>query len=152
MEQLEIKAALQISKPIKDIYEAIIDPERMSNYFISESSGKMEEGKTVTWKFPEFDMRFPVKVTNLKKPELVEFEWEGDPGKTLKVEIKLEPRDGDSTLVHITEGKMENNKDGIQWYGRNSGGWANFLACMKAYLEYGINLRKGGYDYMKGEM
>ncbi len=25
----------------------------------------------------------------------------------------------------------------------NSGGWSNFLACLKAYLEYGIQLRKG---------
>jgi len=30
----------------------------------------------------------------------------------------------------------------------NTGGWANFLACLKAYLEYGINLRKDSFDFM----
>lgn len=29
----------------------------------------------------------------------------------------------------------------------NTEGWANFLACLKAYLDYGINLRKGAFDF-----
>lgn len=149
MDKLEIKAALQIGKSREDVFEAIVDPEKMSNYFISESSGPLEEGKTVTWKFPEFDMKFPVTGKKIIKPELIEFEWEGSPNKMLSVEMKLEKISEDKTLVSITEGKMENNEEGIQWFGRNSGGWANFLACMKAYLEYGINLRKGGFDFMK---
>ncbi|MDX1542345.1 MAG: SRPBCC family protein [Christiangramia sp.] len=149
MKQLEIKSALQISKPADEVFEAIIDPQKMSNYFISESTGALEEGKTVTWKFPEFDVKFPVTGKNIRKPELIEFEWEGSPGKTLLVEVKLEKISDNKTLVRITEGKMPDDKEGIQWYGRNSGGWANFLACLKAYLEFGINLRKGGYDYMK---
>ncbi|MFV8225592.1 SRPBCC domain-containing protein, partial [Christiangramia aquimixticola] len=152
MKELEIHSALQIGKPKDVVFEAIVDPDKMSNYFISESSGRMEEGETLTWKFPEFDMRFPVELTRIKKDELVEFKWEGNPGKTLKVEIKLESVGNNATLVKITEGKMENDKEGLEWYGRNSGGWANFLACMKAYLEYDINLRKGGFDFMKGEM
>jgi dihydrofolate reductase len=28
----------------------------------------------------------------------------------------------------------------------NTEGWANFLACLKAYLEYGINLRWSGHN------
>ncbi|MDR2039959.1 MAG: hypothetical protein LBQ60_18715 [Bacteroidales bacterium] len=28
-------------------------------------------------------------------------------------------------------------------------GWANFLACLKAWMEYGINLCKGAFDFMK---
>ena len=38
---LEIKVALQILKPVNTVFEAIVDPEKMSNYFISESSGRM---------------------------------------------------------------------------------------------------------------
>ncbi len=44
---------------------------------------------------------------------------------------------------------MEANEMGLQWFGGNTEGWANFLACLKAYLEFGINLRKGGFDFMK---
>lgn len=149
MKDLEIKAALQINKTREEVFEAIVDPQKMSHYFISESTGRMEEGKTVTWKFPEFDMRFPVTVTKINKPESIEFTWEGAPGKETIVNIKLESKPGSNTLVNIHEGKMGIDEEGLQWYGRNSGGWANFLACMKAYLEFDINLRKGGYDFME---
>lgn len=53
---LEIQVAMQIGKPCKAVFEAIIDPDKMSNYFISESNGRMEEGKNLIWKFPEFDL------------------------------------------------------------------------------------------------
>ena len=149
MKDLEIKAALQIAKPIDEVFDAIIDPHKMSNYFISESTGRMEEGKILTWKFPEFDMKFPVEVKKIERPHLIQFEWEGQPEHMLQVDIKLEEKAPEKTLAHITEGKMKNDEEGIKWLGRNSGGWANFLACLKAYLEFGINLRKGGYDFMK---
>ncbi|MCM8570910.1 SRPBCC domain-containing protein [Gramella jeungdoensis] len=149
MTQLEINTALQIHKPINEVFDAIIDPAKMSNYFISESSGKMIEGEKITWKFPEFDEKFPIEVIKISKPELIVFEWEGAPGKKLKVEMRLESKSENDTLLRITEGKMDTSDEGIRWLGRNSEGWANFLACLKAYLEFGINLRKGGYDFMK---
>jgi len=34
----------------------------MSNYFISEGSGRMEERKEIEWKFPKFDICFPITV------------------------------------------------------------------------------------------
>ncbi|MBO2544003.1 SRPBCC domain-containing protein [Salegentibacter sp. BDJ18] len=149
MKMLEIKTALQIAKPKAEVYQAIIDPEHMKNYFIAESSGMMEEAKTISWKFPEFEEYAPVTVLKLLPGEFVSFEWEGAKDKNLLVEISLTEVSKTSTLVKITEGKMEADEMGIQWFGGNTEGWANFLACLKAYLEYGINLRKGGFDFMK---
>ena len=149
MKMLEIKTALQISKPKAEVYKAIIDPEHMKHYFIAESSGMMEEGKTISWKFPEFDEYAPVRVLKLIPNKLISFEWEGASGQNLEVEISLTEMPGNSTLVKVTEGKMEADDMGIQWFGGNTEGWANFLACLKAYLEHGINLRKGGFDFMK---
>jgi len=48
--------------------------------------------------------------------------------------------------VTVTEKSRDNNEAGIRWLKSNTEGWANFLACLKAYLEYGINLRKGAFD------
>lgn len=149
MEQLEIKTALQISEAQKTVFDAIVDPWNMSHYFISESSGKMEEGKTINWKFPEFEEAFPVTILKVKPNELISFEWDGAKGQKLKVEIQLEKMEGPSTLVRITEGKMDFDEAGINWLKQNTEGWANFLACLKAYVEYGINLRKGAFDFMK---
>ena len=148
MTTLEIKTALQIQKPVREVFEAIADPAKMSNYFISISSGRMEEGKKLFWKFPEFDEEFTVRVDKVEKDKYISFYWDTD-GYELLVEINLTSTDHDSTLVTVTEKSMENNEAGIKWLKGNTEGWANFLACLKAYLEYGINLRKGAFDFMK---
>jgi len=108
----------------------------------------MEDGKELIWKFPEFDEGFPVRVDKVDKNKNISFYWDTDSNELL-VEINLTPTDNDSTLVTITEKSMENNEAGIKWLKGKTEGWANFLACLKAYLEYGINLRIGGFDFLK---
>lgn len=145
---LEIKAALQISKPVREVFEAIVDPKKMSRYFISEGSGRMEEGKQIRWRFPEFDAEFPIRVGKMEKDKYISYHWDVD-GKDLLVEMTLTPIDGDATIVTIIEKSMDNDEAGIKWLKGNTEGWANFLACLKAYLEYGVNLRKGAFDFLK---
>lgn len=144
---LDIKTALQISKPVSVVFGAIIDPVQMSNYFISKGSGKMEEGKKIIWQFPEFDMTFPIKVSKIEKNKYISFYWEMD-GIDLFVEITLTQKGDHSTLVTVTEKSRNNDEAGIKWLKGNTEGWANFLACLKAWLEYGIHLRKGAFDFM----
>ena len=144
--KLEIKVGIQILKPASEVFEAIVAPEKMANYFIEKGSGRMEAGKTLTWKFPEFEELSEIEVIKAEKDKNVSFYWEID-GKKMLVEMHLEQRDS-ATVVRITEKDMENNEAGIKWLKGNTEGWANFLACLKAYLEYGINLRKGAFDFM----
>jgi uncharacterized protein YndB with AHSA1/START domain len=144
---LEIKAAIQILKPANEVFEAIIDPVKMSNYFISKSSGKMEEGKQIKWKFPEFEMEFPIRIGKTERNRYISYYWVVD-GIELFVEMTLSSGNNNSTVVTITEKSRNNDEAGIKWLMSNTAGWANFLACLKAFLEYGINLRKGASDFM----
>lgn len=146
---LEVKAALQIRRSAHEVFEAIVNPDQMSNYFISKGSARMETGAIVIWRFPEFDFEAPVRVGTLQPDKYISFCWDGEKDKTLFVQIHLEETPDASTIVRITEGTMENNEAGLQWLVGNTEGWANFLACLKAWLEYGINLRKGAFDFMK---
>lgn len=146
-QKLEIKTSLKIQKPVHDVFEAIVDPKKMSNYFISKSTGRMEEGKTLTWKFPEFDIEFPVVVNKVQTDQFISFDWgnlEDDIQTTAEIELK--PMEEGETFVTVTEKSRDNDEAGIKWLQGNTAGWANFLACLKAYLEYGINLRKGAFD------
>lgn len=147
-EKLEINVSMQIQKPISEVFEAIVNPEKMSNYFISESTGIMEEDKELMWKFPEFDDKFPIKVGKIEKDKYISYFWKVEEIELI-VEITLTPKENNSTLVTITEKSRKNDEAGIIWLSGNSFGWSNFLSCLKAYLEYGINLRKGAFDYMK---
>lgn len=146
--ELEIKVAMQIQKPIHEVFEAIINPDKMSNYFISHSTGKMESGKKLIWKFPEFDFECLVQVDKVETNSFISYYWETN-GQQLLVEIKLESKEEDSTLVSISEKSMDIDENGLKWLSGNSFGWSNFLSCLKAYLEYGINLRKGAFDFMR---
>ncbi|WP_212005526.1 SRPBCC domain-containing protein [Chitinophaga sp. HK235] len=148
MGPLIIKASIQIAKPAHEVYEAIVDPKKMSGYFIATGSGRMEEGQTLTWKFPEFSEELDVFVTQSNPDQQVTFEWQGSPKQRTTTNITLSAGKNGSTLVKITESEMPANEDGITWLRQNTEGWANFLACLKAYLEYNINLRKGAFDFM----
>ena len=145
---LEIKTTLQINKPNHEVFEAIIDPEKMSNYFISKSSGRMETGKQLIWQFPEFEIDFQIRVDKIEADKYISYYWKID-NTELLVEITLLSVDKNSTVVTVTEKGRKNNESGINWLKGNTEGWANFLACLKAYLEYGINLRKGAFDFLK---
>lgn len=145
-QKLVTTAGIQIQKPVHVVFDAIVDPAQMTNYWISKSSGRMEEGKSLVWGFPEFDMDFPVRIGKIVKDELVTFYWDGEDGKELKVEFTLTPYDSE-TIVKVTESDMENNEAGITWLAGNTEGWANFMACLKAWLDHGINLRTGSFDY-----
>jgi uncharacterized protein YndB with AHSA1/START domain len=146
---LSIKTNIQIQKPIATVFDAIVDPAKMSNYFISNSTGRMEENKKLIWHFPEFTVDVPVRVGKIEKDKYISYTWDGEGGRELFVEITLASKGINDTLVTITEKNMEQDEVGLKWLKSNTEGWANFLACLKAYLEYGINLRKGAFDFMR---
>ncbi|MBO6213843.1 SRPBCC domain-containing protein [Algoriella sp.] len=146
--KLTAKATIQIQKPINSVFEAIIDPTKMNQYFIESSTGKLETDKTVEWKFPEFDELYPVVGKIIRKDEYISFDWNGGKQNML-VEIILEKQADDSTVVKIVEHEMNDDEAGIKQVIGQTEGWANFLASLKAYLEYGINLRKGAFDFYK---
>ncbi len=45
-ERIKTKEQKGILKPAYEVFEAIVDPDKMNKYFITTSTGKMESGKT----------------------------------------------------------------------------------------------------------
>ena len=75
---LEVKAALQIRRSAHEVFEAIVNPDQMSNYFISKGSARMETGAIVIWRFPEFDFEAPVRVGTIQPDKYISFCWDGE--------------------------------------------------------------------------
>lgn len=148
MEKLIAKASIQIQKPLHEVFNTIVMADKMSNYFIESASGNLESGKTVEWKFPEFPDIFPVTGGTIVANKYISFDWSGGQPDKL-VEIFLNEQKDGSTLVKIEERMMDHTKQGVTQMMHQTEGWANFLACLKAWIEYGINLRKGAFDYMR---
>jgi len=143
--KLHSTATIQIQRSAEDIYEAIIDPLQMRHYFLSEGSGRLNVGSAVWWKFPEFPEAFEVIGKAMDPGRLISFVWDAG---TL-VTITLQEVEPGNTIVKIVEGDKDLTEENILWALRNTEGWANFLACLKAYMEYDINLRKGAFEFMR---
>lgn len=144
--ELFATASIQIGKPPHIVFESIVDPDQMSNYFIRNGSSRLVEGEEVIWEFPELDFSFPINVDKVEKDRHISFYWDHEDRKHL-VEITLSEYGKDDTVVKVREGSEPNTEKGLLWMQQNTEGWANFLACMKAWLEYGIHLRKGAFDF-----
>ena len=145
MEKLTAKATIAIQKAVSEVFEAIVDPDMMQNYFISKSSGRMEVGKEIFWSFPEFEGSYPLTTTEIIPHEKIVFVW--DPKSV--VTIELQKLSENETVIKVSEEGHQSDEKGINWAIGQTEGWANFLACMKAWMEYGIHLRKGAFDFMK---
>jgi uncharacterized protein YndB with AHSA1/START domain len=142
-DKIKAKVQMGILKPAYEIFDAIVDPEQMKQYFISGSTGRMESGKTLTWTWDDFDAEHQIKIGKIEKNKTVSFEWNGS-GVNCVVVITLEPKGENKTLVKITESEWTADYKGANQCMGQVEGWTHFLCCLKAYLEYGINLRTGG--------
>lgn len=142
--RLKVNLQMGILKPVHEVFEAIVDPEKMIKYFTSKSTGRIECGKTLKWEWKDFDAEHEIKVIKVEKNKLVSFKWDGS-GIECTVIISLESKEANNTLVKITEEEWTPDFEGAKSCMGQVEGWTHFLCCLKAYLEYGVNLRVGAF-------
>ena len=141
--QLKFQVQLKIRKPPSEVFAAVADPARLTGYFVQTASGPLEAGKTVMWSFAEAPAPAPVTVIEVVPNERIVFEWPANDYNT-RVEMIFSPLDGNETMVKIAESGWRDDEQGRKLSYGNAGGWMHMMACLKAYLEYDINLRAGG--------
>ena len=142
--ELKFQVQVKVQKPVAEVFDAVVNPRKLSGYFIEKASGPLAEGATVTWKFPEFPIEFDVVVRQVSKDERSAFEWPTEAGYNTLVEMVFKPLDARNTMVQVSESGWKEDAGGLKASYGNCGGWMHMLMCLKAYLEYGINLRAGG--------
>ena len=140
---LKVNLQMGILKPVHDVFEAIVDPDKMNKYFISKSTGRIENGKTLKWEWEDFDAEHEIKVQKVEQDKLVSFKWDGS-GVECVVNITLESKGENKTVVKITEEDWASDFDGAKRCMGQVEGWTHFLCCLKTFLEYNVNLRVGG--------
>jgi uncharacterized protein YndB with AHSA1/START domain len=157
--QIQIK----VQKNARLVFEAVRDPGELSKYFTTAGAdGAIEAGCTVNWKFQDSNEKVisvPVHGEAVEQDRKIRFRWAASDGVydaqtgarprpggyETTVEFSFEPLRADETLVRITEGVWRATEGGLQGSYQNCQGWMQMLCCLKAYLEHGINLRKGSF-------
>ena len=151
---LKFEVKMKIQKPVDEVFNAVQDPEKLSGYFTTGgASAPLHEGTTVHWAFadnPGENISFPVTVEKVVPNELIVIGWEGAPGLQTRVEFTFEKSGPSDTTVAINETGWRDKQEDLDRSYMNCFGWGQFLCCLKAYAEYGINLRKGAFGGLYG--
>jgi uncharacterized protein YndB with AHSA1/START domain len=148
--ELKFKVQTKIQKPVAEVFDAVYNPSKLSGYFTNGgASAPLDEGTTVEWAFADNPgdekHKFPVKVSRVIPNELIELSWEGAKGLFTKVEMQFDADGPDETIVRISETGWRETQDDLNSSYLNCMGWSQMLSAMKAFVEHGIDLRKGAY-------
>ena len=147
-----IKVSGRIGKPAAEVFDAVVNPKKLSGYFttIKGASAPLVPGTTVTWWGS-----VPVEVDEVVPQKRIVLRWDAydaNPAYKTLIEMNFEALDDGGTFVTIAETGWREDETGRKNSYLNCEGWSQMLACMKAYVEYGINLRDGYYrSEMRGE-
>lgn len=159
--EFKFQVQTKIRKPLQEVFQAVYDPKKLSGYFTNGgASGPLDEGASVNWTFadqPGQEMTVPVKVKKMVPNELIQFTWAASEGvydaATNKyphpggydtvVEVHFSALGPKETLVKISEGSWRESQAGLEGSYQNCQGWMHMACCLKAYLEFNIDLRKG---------
>lgn len=152
---LKFNVAGRIAKPVSEVFEAVANPDHLSQFFTTGGAkGRLETGSTVTWDFADFPGAFPVHVVEVVPNKKIVLHWgaaddapEGeDPAPhDTTVTMTFEQLEDGRTLVQISEEGWRETAKGLKASYGNCEGWTGMLFAMRIWLEHGINLREGFY-------
>lgn len=134
------EAGMLIRKPVKQVFEAFIEPEITSNFWFSKSTGRLDENDEVLWTWEMYEHSVPVLVKSIIPNQTIIIEW-GNYDEKTKVEWVFTPLNESKTFVKIINSRFEGTPDELLAQVRDSTeGFTLVLAGLKAYLEYNILL------------
>lgn len=134
----------EILKPAHEVFEAFVDPAKISNFWFSSSSERWEQGKTVTLRYEEYNAQVEIQVVEVELNKKIVFKW-GPADSAHTVTITLNEIDHSMTIIEINEeGFNENDEQLLPMMLDNKEGWVYMLSCLKAYLEFGVNQLRAG--------
>lgn len=143
---LNVETQLQINRSSAEVFEAIVDPARMACYFITSGTGRLDAGEPVIWSWADHnDARLTITPLEIEKDRRIVFAWAAT-GRDTRVTIELLPAESGTTTVAVCENGWPLDKDGAGHSLMQMQGWMHMLCCLKAYLEFQINLRAGSSD------
>jgi uncharacterized protein YndB with AHSA1/START domain len=138
---------LKIQRPVAQVFDAVYNPKKLQKYFTTKmASAPLDGGTTVQWEFADFPGAFPVHVKTSVRNRRIVLAWKAADGPYhTRVEMTFKPLGARTTRFSITEAGWKKTPKGVRSSYMNCQGWMHMACCLKAYLEYGVNLRKGSF-------
>lgn len=137
----DVNVRERILKPVSEVFDAVVDPVKMSNYFISGSSGPIKPGK-VEWEFADVGAKVWIDVLQVEDNRKIV--WESSAlGPRIRTTMQFAADGPSASVVTVTESKFPLTEEGVKLALGQNAGWTYALCGLKAYVQFGINLRTG---------
>jgi uncharacterized protein YndB with AHSA1/START domain len=137
----DVNVRERILKLVSEVFDAVMDPRKMSNYFISGASGPIEVGR-VEWEFGDIGVKVSVDVLEVETNRRIVLE-SCALGPRIRTTMEFAADGPDATVVTVSESKFSMTEDGVKLALGQTAGWTHTLCGLKAYVQFGINLRTG---------
>src|SRR5690554_731124 len=123
--KIMVEAQMLIRRPVKIVFEALIDPEITKNFWFSKGSGPLEVGKTIIWDWEMYGVSTQVLVKEIVPLSKISIEWD-DPATT--VDFIFNAWSEDTTYVEIRNYEFElEGEELIEFIKDNTGGFTTVL-------------------------
>ncbi|RXF69739.1 SRPBCC family protein [Arcticibacter tournemirensis] len=133
-----VETQMLIRKPVRQVFQAFIDPSVTRKFWFTKSSGPLEAGKTVRWDWEMYGVSTNVLTHEIVQDKLISTEW-GEPATN--VDYEFTALTDDTTYVVIKNyGFNLSGDDLIKALIDNTGGFTTVLDGLKAYLEHNLQL------------
>ena len=140
-DELSFSFRCKIDADVGDVFNAITDPAKISRYFTDGASEPMAAGKTVMWRFGDFEL--DVQVEELVENERLVCNWpaSNSVGYRTQFTFEFEAVGGSATAIAVSERGWKNDQAGIDSAMGQCSGWTHFFASLKSYLEHGTPMK-----------
>src|ERR1051326_3948518 len=96
-----------------EVFSALVNPDQISQYFVSRASAPMKAGATVEWEFGDVGAKLPVDVIEVEEDRRIVFEWSAC-GPRSRVTVELKPDDPGTTVIAINESTFPMDLEGVK--------------------------------------
>ncbi|WP_152655980.1 SRPBCC family protein [Oceanobacillus sp. CFH 90083] len=132
-----VKAEMLIRKPVKEVFEALVNPEITTKFWFTKSSGRLEQGKHIKWEWEMFDVSDTLYVKELQENESILIEW---PDGTEDRWMFTAKEDIGTVVTVINSGFTGEGDEMVTRAMDSVGGYTMVLCAIKALLEHDICL------------
>jgi uncharacterized protein YndB with AHSA1/START domain len=134
-----VRTGMLIRRPVREVFDAFIDPSVTTKFWFTKSSGKLEAGKRVRWEWEMYGVGTDVDVLEVERDRRISIRW--SPPDWTSVEWTFTPVGDDSTYVNIINAGFKGDGDDVVAEAIDSmGGFTMVLCALKAWLEHNVIL------------
>ena len=134
------EAQMLIRKPVSEVFNAFIDPDKTKHFWFTKASGKLEVGKAITWEWEMYNSSTKVVPKEVLTNKKIAIEWFTTELPTT-VDFDFKTLSDGFTFVSIKHyGFNQTGDELLEAIKDSTGGFTIVLAGLKAYLEHNINL------------